>query len=145
MQQIYRRTPMPKCDFIEIPLRHGCSPVNLLHIFRTPFLKNTFGWLLLQLDSIFRLCHLSFLHYAIYTIYRQFSFRWIIHASYFPSNYYFKVKRVSKNKYQGKIKKLNKIPIRLIRKILIKRRRMLLTSLCTVNLCKNFHFSELST
>ena len=26
-QQIYRRTPMPKC-FIEITFRHGCSPVN---------------------------------------------------------------------------------------------------------------------
>ena len=33
---------MPKCDFnnfIEITLRHGCSPVNLLHVFRIPFLK----------------------------------------------------------------------------------------------------------
>ena len=39
MQQIYRRAPMPKCD--------GCSPVNLLHIFSTPFIKNTSGWLLL--------------------------------------------------------------------------------------------------
>ena len=41
--EIYRRTPMPKCDlnFIEIALRHECSPVNLLHIFRTPFPKNT--------------------------------------------------------------------------------------------------------
>ena len=48
MRQIYRRTPMPKCDFdIEITLRHGCSPVNLLHIIRTPFLKNTSGRLLL--------------------------------------------------------------------------------------------------
>ena len=49
MQQIYRRTPMPKCDFnfIEITLRHGCSPVNLLYIFGTPFSKNTSGWLLL--------------------------------------------------------------------------------------------------
>ena len=28
---------------IEITIRHGCSPVNLLHIFRTPFLKNTSG------------------------------------------------------------------------------------------------------
>ena len=26
-------------NFIEIALRHGCSPVNLLHIFRTPFLR----------------------------------------------------------------------------------------------------------
>ena len=27
-------------------LRHECSPVNLLHIFRTPFSKNTSRWLL---------------------------------------------------------------------------------------------------
>ena len=49
MQQIYKRTPMPECDFnkvasnfIEIALRHGRSPVNLLHIFKTPFLKEQF-------------------------------------------------------------------------------------------------------
>ena len=46
--------------FIEITLRHGCSQVNLLHIFRTPFLKNASGWLL-------RKKHLTkenvFLHY----------------------------------------------------------------------------------
>ena len=35
------------CNFIEITLWHGCSPVNLLHIFRTAFLKNTSVWLLL--------------------------------------------------------------------------------------------------
>ena len=34
------------CNFIEITLRHGCSPVNLLHIFRTLFSRNTSGWLL---------------------------------------------------------------------------------------------------
>ena len=49
--QMYRKKPMPKCEvlcnFIEITIRHGYSPVNLLHIFRTPFLKNTSGWLLL--------------------------------------------------------------------------------------------------
>ena len=46
-------TRMPKCDFnkvtcnfIEVTLRHECSPVNLLHIFRTLFSKNTSGWLL---------------------------------------------------------------------------------------------------
>ena len=51
MQQIYRRTSMPKCDFnkivsnfIEVILWHGSSPVNLLHIFRTPFSSNTSGW-----------------------------------------------------------------------------------------------------
>ena len=35
------------CNFIEITLRHGCSPVNLLHTFRTHFPRNTSGWLLL--------------------------------------------------------------------------------------------------
>ena len=67
MQQIYRRTLMSKCDvnkvatqfywnrtawvqsnFIKIALWHGCSPVNLLHIFRKPFPKNTTRWLLLN-------------------------------------------------------------------------------------------------
>ena len=61
MQQIYRRTPMPKCNFnkvallcnfIEITLRHGCYPVNLLHIFRTPFPRNISGWLIL--DFVFQ-------------------------------------------------------------------------------------------
>ena len=51
MQQIYRRTPTPKCDFNKVALRHGCS-LNLLHIFRTPFLKNTSGWLLLYISII---------------------------------------------------------------------------------------------
>ena len=47
---------MPKCDFkkivcnyIEIALRHRCSPANLLHIFGTPLPKNTSGWLLLKI------------------------------------------------------------------------------------------------
>ena len=41
LQQIYRRTHLPKYDFnkvVETALRHGCSPVNLMHIFRTRFL-----------------------------------------------------------------------------------------------------------
>ena len=38
-------------NFIEIILRHGCFPVNLLHIFRTPFPKNTSDRLLL--DTIY--------------------------------------------------------------------------------------------
>ena len=40
---------MPKC--IEIVLRRGCSPVNLLHIFRAPFPKNTSGRPLLYLGK----------------------------------------------------------------------------------------------
>ena len=34
-------------NFTEITLRHGRSPVNLLHVFRTPFPKNAFDGLLL--------------------------------------------------------------------------------------------------
>ena len=54
MLEIYRRTSMPKCDFnkvAEITLWHGCFPVNFLHIFRTAFLKNTSGQLLLESDT----------------------------------------------------------------------------------------------
>ena len=36
-----------RCSENMFKLCHGCSPVNLLHILRTPFTKNTFGWLLL--------------------------------------------------------------------------------------------------
>ena len=50
--KIYRRTPMPKCNFnkitLQIALRHGCSPANVLHIFRKSFPKNTAARLLLQ-------------------------------------------------------------------------------------------------
>ena len=35
-------------NFLEIALRHGCSPVNLLHIYRNTFPRNTSGWLLLN-------------------------------------------------------------------------------------------------
>ena len=36
-------------NFIEIAFRHGFSTVNLLHIFRIPFPRNTYGWLLLDI------------------------------------------------------------------------------------------------
>ena len=38
------------CNFIEIALRHGCTLVNLLHIFRTPIPGNTSGRLLLDIE-----------------------------------------------------------------------------------------------
>ena len=38
---IYQIMMMSFANFIEIALRHVCSPLNLLHIFRTPFPKNT--------------------------------------------------------------------------------------------------------
>ena len=34
-------------------LRRGCSPVNLVHIFRIPFPKDTYGGLLLNVSSSF--------------------------------------------------------------------------------------------
>ena len=37
---------------IEIALRHVCSHVNLLHIFRTSFPRNTSGWLLLKITML---------------------------------------------------------------------------------------------
>ena len=41
------------CNFIEIGLRHGCSLVNLPHIFRKPFPKNNYGRLLIQTTRFF--------------------------------------------------------------------------------------------
>ena len=38
-------------NFIKITLQQVCSPVNLLNIFRTPFTKNTSGWLLLTIPA----------------------------------------------------------------------------------------------
>ena len=38
-------------NFIEIALRHGCSSIKLLQIFRTPFPRNTSGWVLLKLEA----------------------------------------------------------------------------------------------
>ena len=56
---------MQKCDFnkvvlhfIEITFQHGCSPVNLLHFFRTPLSRNISGWMLLILvKTDFKLRH----------------------------------------------------------------------------------------
>ena len=71
MQQICRRHPCCsvisinlQSNFIEITLRHGCSPGNLLCIFRRSFTKNTSGWLLVVVS----LCLLSvcgiYLHFS---------------------------------------------------------------------------------
>ena len=43
-------------NFIDIALRHGCSPVNLLLFFRTPFPRNTSDWLLLKFENHLMLC-----------------------------------------------------------------------------------------
>ena len=44
------------CNFIEIARRHGCSSLNLLHIFRTPFPKNTSRRLLLLIVFELEIC-----------------------------------------------------------------------------------------
>ena len=49
---------------IDITLRHGCSLINLLHIFRTAFFKNISGWLLLH-----------FLKYARMRVFSDLFFR----------------------------------------------------------------------
>ena len=51
-----------KSKFIEITLQHGCSHVNLLDIFRTPFLKNTSGRLVQQIciSTIFVISNVHF-------------------------------------------------------------------------------------
>ena len=60
------------CNFIEIALRHGCSTVNVLHIFRTPFPQNSFGgiWiLLLDLTTIMNeltLNHVIHIHASLH-------------------------------------------------------------------------------
>ena len=45
-------------NFTEIALQHGCSPVNLLHIFKTPFSRNTS-------DSHFCI-HFEFYHFYFF-------------------------------------------------------------------------------
>ena len=56
MQQVYWIYPCRsaisiklRSNFFKIAVWHGCSPVKVLHVFRTPFPKNTSGGLLLNL------------------------------------------------------------------------------------------------
>ena len=46
-------------SFIEITFWYGCSPVNLLHIFRISFPKNISGGLLLEIGA--------FINFVIFT------------------------------------------------------------------------------
>ena len=51
------------CKFIEITLPYRCSPINLLHIFKATFCKNTFEKLLLDLGGNYQIyLRVSLLH-----------------------------------------------------------------------------------
>ena len=53
-------------NFIEIAIQRECSPVNLLNILRSPFLKNTSGRLLLfQANWIFQTGDVLFYNLSI--------------------------------------------------------------------------------
>ena len=47
----FNKVALQLCNFIKFTLRHVCSTVNFLHIFITPFPRNTSWWLLLQVFS----------------------------------------------------------------------------------------------
>ena len=74
-------------NFIEISLWHECSSVSLLHIFRTPFHKNTHGGLLLQilkkLHSLFTFYAFSSKRFFMHLLLRQTELQ--IFKSTFPS------------------------------------------------------------
>ena len=71
-------------SFIEIALQHGCSPVNLLHSFRTPFPTKTSGWLLLRV--LFWLIVINFFYNLFHF---EFS-NWLFCKSYFGQNTFLK-------------------------------------------------------
>ena len=54
--RIYRADRKLQSNFIEITFRHGCSSVSLLHIFRTPFPKNTSSGIPLNFEWYFFVC-----------------------------------------------------------------------------------------
>ena len=51
MQQFTGKHPCRSSALRQIAFRHGCSLINLLHIFRITFPKNNSGWLLLTIDN----------------------------------------------------------------------------------------------
>ena len=51
---MWQRGFIEMCSFVEITLRHGCSPVNLLHIFRATYKKNFFKGLLVNQIHLLR-------------------------------------------------------------------------------------------
>ena len=82
MQQIYWRTPIPKCDFNKVAKHTSLgvfSAVNLLHSFRTPFSKNTYGGLLLN-TPILKRYKISCFHWS--TVFCFYSNYFAFHVTY---------------------------------------------------------------
>ena len=76
-------------NFIEITFRLGCFPVNLLHIFRTPFQNNTSGWLLLNAYDKFNPTHTPYTHKNEFIISFYFSCIWKINLTWKVSLFLF--------------------------------------------------------
>ena len=79
MQQIYRRTPMTKCDFNKVAKQLYWNQTSarvfnpiLLHIFRTPFYKNTFEGLRLFFYNKYLKYNYYLLHYLWTNLMRIF-------------------------------------------------------------------------
>ena len=64
--EVQSKETLYQSNFIEIALRHGCSPVNLLHIFRTLFTKNTSERQLLWLLKIISVVGLQLFRLSIF-------------------------------------------------------------------------------
>ena len=60
----FNKVALQLCNFIKFALRHVCSTVNLLHIFITPFPRNTSGWLAASdLSKVGLTRHINTKHY----------------------------------------------------------------------------------
>ena len=129
MQQVYRKTLMSKCNFnhlqssfIEIAFHDGCSPVNVLQIFKTTFFKRTSGRLLLKiliqhlgitspLKKLFVVILIMLLTFTLVFI------RWFERKIlFFLSKYYFSKKKMNESG--------NFIAIKQSSKIFLKKRRI---------------------
>ena len=77
-------------NFIEITLRREYAPVNLLHIFRTLFSKNAFGWLLLGILQHQHVKTLYLFYFILKYLLELIKGRWQVHEKKYITWRYFK-------------------------------------------------------
>ena len=71
MQQIYRRTPITKCDFNKAALQLYWNHTSTgVHIFRTPFTKSISRWLPVTMTTI--IFASKYLQYSIFQTFKHF-------------------------------------------------------------------------